>query len=68
MIELNLNKFCKCKKFSSKFLCGICEKNWEEHYMQYTTEDERIRLGMPIGAEFKPFTRKMYEELLKDDD
>ena len=36
--------------------------------MQYTTEDERIRLGMSIGAEFKPFTRKMYEELLKDDD
>ena len=62
------NKYCKCKKFTSKFLCGICEKKWEEHYMQYTTEDERIRLGMSIGAEFKPFTRKMYEELLKDDD
>ena len=60
-------KLCKCKKFSSEFLCGICEKKWEEHYMQFTTEDERIRLGMPIGSEFKPFTRKMYEELLKDD-
>ena len=60
-------KLCKCKKFRSEFLCGICGKKWEEHYMQFTTEDERIRLGMPIGSEFKPFTRKMYEELLKDD-
>ena len=61
-------KYCKCKHFQSDFLCGICEKKWEEHYMQYTTEDERIRLGMPIGCEFKPFTRKMYEQLLKNDD
>lgn len=60
--KCNVEK-CLCKCFSSKFLCAICNRPWENHYMFYTTEAERNRMNLPIGYEYKPFTRDMYRQL-----
>lgn len=51
-----LTQLCSCAKYTSNWLCVVCESHGEDHETVWETEDERKSAGRPTGAAFLPFS------------
>ncbi|CCW61220.1 unnamed protein product [Phytomonas sp. EM1] len=45
---------CRCKGFSGRFCCVVCDLPWEAHETVVETVEERRRAGLPVGPAFFP--------------
>ena len=56
---------CNCNMFHSDFCCVVCNKFWEDHFMIYDLENDRIKKGKPVREDFIPFNEmpEMYDAL-----